>query len=202
MFFEKHLQEARKRLAAAQSALESSGFSAGALKAEPRAAAESYAQLKAEATAAEIRLQALRNGMTDAAPEVRQQQATVAALRAELARAEQSANRGDDSGFVERFREFKYQETLFDLFARQYELARVDESREGSLIQVVDAATPPDKRSKPERRRIATITAAATLLLLALAVLLHGIWRRARTDPLRADAAARLSAAFRLRRRP
>ena len=43
--------------------------------------------------------------------------------------------------YLTKYREFKYQETLFELFARQYEIARVDESREGALIQVVDPAT-------------------------------------------------------------
>lgn len=201
VFFEKHLEDVRKRLVAAQEALQASGFSSGALKAEPRAAAESYAALKAEAVAAEIKLQSLRNRMTDAAPEVQQQQATLSALRSQLARAEQNVDKGDDTGYVGRFREFKYQETLFELFARQYELAKVDESREGTLIQVVDAAVPPEKRSKPERRRIATLAFAAGLLLLSLYVLARRMWERAAQDPERAGAARRLAAALG-RRRP
>lgn len=200
VFFEKHLADVRKRLVEAQEALQASGFSAGALKAEPRAAAESYAALKAEAMGAEIRLQALRNRMTDAAPEVRQQLATLSALRAQLARAEQNVDKGDETGYVGRFREFKYQETLFELFARQYELAKVDESREGTLIQVVDSATPPEKRSKPERRRIATLAFAAGLLLLSIYVLAQRMWERAGRDPQRAGAAHRLAAAFGRRR--
>ena len=33
---------------------------------------------------------------------------------------------------------------LFELLAKQYELARIDEAREGALIQVVDPATKPE----------------------------------------------------------
>ncbi|MBQ0131117.1 MAG: lipopolysaccharide biosynthesis protein, partial [Comamonas sp.] len=58
------------------------------------------------------------------------------------------------------YREFKYQETLFELFAKQFEIAKVDESREGAVLQVVDAAVPPERKSGPKK---ALIAIAATL---------------------------------------
>lgn len=157
VFFETQLQETKSRLTQAQIALQSSGYNPGALKVEPKAAAESYAKLRAEVTAAEVRLQGMRRMLSDTAPEVMQQQAMLSALRSELIKLERSAvdpvNPGLDGSadYITKFRDFKYQETLFELFARQYELARVDESREGALIQVVDIATPPEKKSKPKR---------------------------------------------------
>ena len=50
LFFERQLQQSRDRLVQAQQALQSSGFNASALKAEPKAAAEAYARsgLKAQ----------------------------------------------------------------------------------------------------------------------------------------------------------
>ena len=171
-YFEKHLQQSRDRLAQAQQALEASGFSPGALKAEPRAAADAYARLKAESTGAEMRLGLLRSSLTDGAPEVRQQLSVVQALREQLARTEGATNTSGSPDYVGRYREFKYQETLFDVYARQFEMARSDESREGALIQVVDPATPPERKSKPKR----AFTAAASGLaaLLAIAALLMG----------------------------
>jgi uncharacterized protein involved in exopolysaccharide biosynthesis len=59
--------------------------------------------------------------------------------------------RAGQSNYVERYRNFKYQETLFELFAKQYELARVDEGREGAVVQVVDAAQPPKKKPNPKK---------------------------------------------------
>jgi len=47
-------------------------------------------------------------------------------------------------------REVKYRETIQELLMRQYEGARVDEAREGPMIQVVEAAVPPDKPSMYE----------------------------------------------------
>jgi uncharacterized protein involved in exopolysaccharide biosynthesis len=177
LFFERQLAQTRDRLTAAQLALQASGFSQGALKAEPKAAAEGYAKLRAEATAAEVRLQAIRGSLVDDTPEVRQQQATLNALRAQLARLEQASDAAGGPDYVGKYREFKYQETLFELFARQYELARVDESREGALIQVVDAAAPPEKKSKPKRAITAIVTTGAFLLVLAVLVLLRHAWR-------------------------
>jgi uncharacterized protein involved in exopolysaccharide biosynthesis len=192
MFFEHQLQQTKDRLTAAQLALQASGFSQGAIKAEPKAAAEGYARLRAEVTSAEVRLQTMRGNLADDTPEVRQQQATLGALRSQLARLEEASDVNAGPDYVGKYREFKYQETLFDLMARQYELARVDESREGALIQVVDPASPPERKSKPKR---AVITAAATLvaaLLLAMVVLMRhaGRQQRKRVDGLPSSPAA------------
>lgn len=167
-FFERHLQESRDRLTQAQQALEESGFSPGALKAEPKAAAEAYARLKAESTAADLRLNVVRNSLADNTPEVKQQLAIVAALRGQLSRAEQSADTPTGPSYVSKYREFKYQEALFEVYARQFELARADESREGAIIQVVDVAMPPEVKSKPRRGLIAVVTTLMVGVVLML----------------------------------
>jgi len=178
VFFEHQLQQTKDKLTAAQQALQASGFGQGAIKAEPKAAAEAYARLRADVTAAEVRLQAMRGSLADDAPEMRQQQATLTALRSQLTRLEQASDVSGGPDYVSKYREFKYQETLFDLFARQYELARVDESREGALIQVVDKAAPPEWKSKPKRAIIATAAALVTALLLIMAVIVRHSWRQ------------------------
>ena len=178
LFFEGQLALARDRLTAAQKALQGSGIGAGALKAEPKAAAEGYGRLRAEATAAEVRLEALRRSLTDNAPEVQQQLAVLSALRTQVARSEASTPSTGGPDYVGHYREFKYQETLFELLARQYELARVDESREGALIQVVDAASAPERKSRPQRALIGVATTIATFALLASWVALRRHWRR------------------------
>lgn len=182
LFFERQLAQTRDRLTLAQQALQASGFSQGAIKAEPRAAAEGYARLRAEVTAAEVRLQTMRGNLVDDTPEVRQQQATVAALRNQLSKLEQAGDSAGGPDYVGKYREFKYQETLFELFARQYELARVDESREGALVQVVDVATPPEKKSKPKRVVTAVVTTLAAVFVLTLFVFLRRSWEMRRTQ--------------------
>ncbi len=180
VFFEGQLQQTKTRLAAAQTALQESGFTAGALNAEPRAAADAYARLRAQLTAEQIRLETMRASLADGAPQVVQEQATVDALAAQVAKLEKSENAPPSGGpdYVGKYREFKYQETLFDLMARQYELARVDESREGALIQVIDRAEPAEHREFPRRSRIALAGAFAAGFVCALYLI-----RRARRRP-------------------
>ena len=196
LFFEKELKDARDQLSRAQQELQASGFNVGALRAEPKAAAESYARLKAEITAAEVRMQVLRGTMADSSTQVQQQLAQLSALRAQLARLEQAVDANVGPDYLTKYREFKYRETLFELFARQYEIARVDESREGALIQVVDVAVPPEYKSKPKRLFIAVAATLLSLLLLGMFILVRHFWRENAADPEGAEKVARLRAAF------
>lgn len=173
-FFETQLQQVRSKLDAAQAALQGSGLSAGVIKAEPKAAVESLAKLRAELTAAEVRLQVLRNSFADSAPEVQQQLAAIGRLRSEIARSAET-EASSAGGYVGAYREFKYQEALFDLIARQYELARIDESRDGGQLQIIDAAQVPERKSKPKRSQLmlAAFAAAALGVLVYIALALH-----------------------------
>lgn len=182
-FFETLLTQTRQRLTEAQRQLEASGFSAGALRAEPKAAAENYANLRAEITAAEVRLQTLRRSLSDTAPEVLQQETLLTALRAQLAQIERPPPDTKGADYVGRYREFKYQESLFELLSRQYEIARVDEAREGALIQVIDAARPPERRSRPKRVMSGVAGSLLGLLVVGCGIVLRE-WRRSSTAPL------------------
>jgi len=200
IFFETQLNQTGDRLAAAQQAVESSGFNAGAIRAEPRAAAEGYAQLKAELTAAEVRLGAMRTGLSDATPEVQQQAAVTSALRAQLFKLESGTENSSNADYIGKFREFKYQESLFELFSRQFELARLDESRDAGQIQVVDPAQIPEWKSKPKRGFVGLVTLVLTAIALLLFVLLRYFWQRASVAPTTRSKVARVRAALGSRR--
>jgi uncharacterized protein involved in exopolysaccharide biosynthesis len=191
VFFEAQLAQTRDRLTKAQQALQASGFSQGALRADARASAESYARLRAEATAAEVKLQTLRRNLADSTTEVQQALSVAGALRGQLALLEGSTDLTGAPDYITKFREFKYQETLFDLFARQYELARADESREGALIQVVDVAKPAERKSRPKRALIAVGTTVAVLVVLVVFVIGRHAWQSAARRP---GTAAKLAA--------
>lgn len=172
-FFEQRQKEVRENLQAAQAALQRVGFASGSLKAEPRAAAEVYAKLRAEATALEAKLQGMRSTYTEQAPEVQQVRSALSGLQAQLHKMESDNPAGQDGEYLSRYREFKYQESLFEQFSRQYELARVDEGREGGMLQVVDAAQVPEKKSKPKRAYIGIGTSIGVGLALMLFVMLR-----------------------------
>lgn len=188
-FFERQLESTREKLTAAQKSLQGSGFNAGALRAEPRAAAESYARLKAEATQVEVQLAALRRGLTDEVPEVQRQIALLVALRAQLTGLERARPANDEADYVGRFREYKYQEAMFEIFSRQFETAKLDESREGALIQVIDLATPAEERTRPKRSLVAVLSSLAALLVVLIGLSAGHALRVARRNP---DIAAKL----------
>ena len=174
VFFQNQMQDAKAKLAEAQAALQQSGFGQGALNSAPQTAAAGYARLRTELASAQVRLATLQGSLAPEAPEVRQQSTMVAALQDQLRQLETSAGaNANGPDYVTKYREFKYEETLFELMAKQYELARVDESREGALIQVVDPARPPERRSYPRRLYFAAGGALAGLLLAGLLLILR-----------------------------
>jgi uncharacterized protein involved in exopolysaccharide biosynthesis len=184
VFFEKQLQQAKDNLTRAEQALKASGVNSSALKATPQAAVEAVARLRAAITAQEIKIASLRGYLSENAPEFRQALTELGAMRAQLARAEQQETPvAGGSDYIGRYRDFKYYETLFELFAKQYELARVDESREGAVIQVLDAAQPPERKSKPKRAIIAVIaTLAAGFALLLFVFVRHALGNASRDE--------------------
>jgi uncharacterized protein involved in exopolysaccharide biosynthesis len=196
VFFEKQLTKTQAQLIAAQRALQAAGINEGAIRAEPQAAAGAYAALRAQVTAAEVQLQSMRGYLAESAPDFKQAQNQLAALRMQIAKFESVNTVASQGDYIDRYREFKYQETLFDLFSRQFELAKLDEGREGAVIQVVDAATPPERKSKPKKALIAVWTTVATALGLLVFVRLRHSWRGATQNPDTAKKLLRLDAAF------
>lgn len=197
VFFEKQLTSAKDNLVKAEQALKASGVNSSDLKASPAAAVEGLAKLKASITAQEIKLASMRGYLAESAPDFKQAQIELSALRGQLARAEKEepANSGD-SDYIAKFRDFKYHETLFELFAKQYEMARADESREGAIIQVVDAAQPPERKSKPQKALIAVMATLAVGFALLLFVFIREALRGAAQTPESAEKLHRLRQAW------
>lgn len=197
-FFEKQLTSAKDNLVKAEIALKASGVNSSALKATPAAAVEGLARLKASITAQEIKLASMRGYLSESAPDFKQAQTELAAMQSQMARAEKSepATKGD-ADYVARYRDYKYYETLFELFAKQFELAKVDEAREGAVIQVVDMAQPPERKSKPKKALIALIATMATGFALLLFVFIRQALRTAAQTPESAEKLSQLRQSWR-----
>lgn len=196
VFFEGQLEKTKNHLANAERALRDTGVNSSALKSNPQAAVTAVAQLQAQIAAQEIKIGSMRGYLSENAPDFKQALTELASLRAQFAKFEKGTNPGESHGaegdYVARYREFKYHETLFELFARQYELAKVDEAREGAVIQVVDIAQPPERKSKPKKALIALIAGLAAGFLLLLWVFVRSAWRNAARSPETADKLERL----------
>lgn len=185
LFFETQLQQTKTSLTQAEIALRASGVGASILKADPQAAIEGIARIRAEITAAEVRLASMRGYLTDSSAEIRQGHKELAALRAQLAKFEineQGAPKEGGAEYIAKYRDYKYYETLFELMAKQYEMAKLDEAREGVLVQVIDPAKPPERKSKPKKALVAIASTIVAFLALAILALLRDAVRRARQD--------------------
>ena len=183
MFFEKQLQITKENFTKADLALKSSGVSSSVLKTSPASAVEAVARLKAGISVQEVKLGTMRNYLTESSPDFKQALSELASLKSQLAKAEKEEPASKDaSDYVARYREFKYQETMFELFAKQFELAKVDESREGAVIQVLDIAEPPERKAKPKKAMIAVIAALASGFALLLFVFVRSALKNASQD--------------------
>jgi tyrosine-protein kinase Etk/Wzc len=185
VFFETQLLSTKDKLTKAEEALRASGVNSSALKSNPVVAVEAVARVQAEIAAQEIKLSSMRSYLAETAPAFRQALTELTALRAQLVKLERTTDTSDatTSDYVARFRDFKYYETLFELFAKQFELAKVDESREGAVIQVLDVAQPPDRKSKPKKALIAILTTVTAGFLLLLCVFVRQAFRNAASEP-------------------
>ncbi|MGB8856906.1 MAG: GNVR domain-containing protein, partial [Burkholderiales bacterium] len=168
LFFEKQLLQAREELTKAEFDLQKTQEKTGVIQLEGQARAiiEGVAQLRAQIAAKEVQLGSMRTFATAQNPEYQRAQQELAGLRAQLkGREQESGDKGDvlvATGKVpqiglenlRKIREVKYHEAIMEIMARQFELAKVDEAKDSAMIQVVDQAIEPDRKSKPARALI------------------------------------------------
>jgi tyrosine-protein kinase Etk/Wzc len=196
VFLQGQVDQAKQHLADAEEAMKNTEQKTGliALDSQARALIESAAYLRAQIAAKQVQIEAMRAYATDQNAGLAQAQQELTALRAQMQKLTGSQDvdgmivpRGQvtEAGleYLRKMRDVKYYETEFALLSKQLELARLDEAREGSLIQIVDPASPPDKRSFPHRTLIVLAAACAGLFLGILIALLHARFQRMNADP-------------------
>jgi uncharacterized protein involved in exopolysaccharide biosynthesis len=200
LFFEKQLTLAKEKLIQSEIELKATGVSGSVLKSNPASAVAAVAGLQAGVTAQEVKLGAMRGYLAETAPEFKQALNELANLKAQLAKQEKdtpaNSNKTAQSDYVSKYREFKYNETLFELFAKQFEIAKVDESREGAVIQILDAAQPPERKSKPKKALIAIIATLAAVFSLLLFVFMRQALKNAGNNQESAEKMSRLKTSW------
>lgn len=168
LFFEQQLEQARGDLAKAEEDLNQTEQKTGVLQldAQARSAISFAADLRAQIAAKQVEINAMRSYATGDNPQLQiaqQQLEGLEAQEAKLASASTSPSNAFQSKgslqassveYIQKLRNVRYYETIFDLMARQYEIAKVDEARQGAIVQVVDRAVVPDHHSSPRRTLI------------------------------------------------
>lgn len=178
VFFEKQLDKTQDDLNAAEIGFRQEQQRGGIVATEALAetSVKASAALRAQIAQKEVQLQALRSFATDQNPDLQRAASELGALRVQLRQVEQgggSVGSNPTAGMqaVKSYRDVKVLQAKLEVMVKQYEMARLDEAREGPLLQVVDPATAPEKKSKPKRVLIlilATFVAGTLGLFFAL----------------------------------
>jgi uncharacterized protein involved in exopolysaccharide biosynthesis len=197
LFFEQELEKAKDDLANAEEALKMTELSTGVIQpdSQARALIDSAANLRAEITARDVQIQGMQTYATAENSQLVQAQKELEGMREQLAKL--GGSEEGSSGlivpkgrvpeasleYIRKQRDVQYYVTIFDILARQYEAAKLDEAKEGALIQVVDLAVPPDMRSSPKRILIVIATTAIGFLFGVFVALFQVGYRRMKDDP-------------------
>jgi uncharacterized protein involved in exopolysaccharide biosynthesis len=205
LFFERQLEQAKESLARAEAstrlALQKGGLVM--VEGQGRVMAETSARLRAEITVKEIQIGAMRTFASEQNPELQRTQQQMEMLKRELARTEGTAGSRSSSSAesnvkgienLRLLRELKYNEVTYELLARQYEIAKIDEAKDSAIIQVMDKAIEPDRKSKPKRSLIVLLATLVAVVLAVFFVLVLEAIKRSAADPRQFEKLARLKA--------
>jgi uncharacterized protein involved in exopolysaccharide biosynthesis len=165
LFFERQLEQAKNNLANAEATLKKTLDTQGVISIDndSRALLEITGRLRAQVSAKEAQIGAMQAFITPNNPEYKRAQEELVSLRAELDKIENGrpgqqsratpagAGKSDGLENIKVLREVKYYQMLYELLAKQYEAARLDEAREGAVIHVLDPAVEPERKYKPKR---------------------------------------------------
>lgn len=194
LFFEQQFQQAKDQLAAAEMAARQGLERGGIVKVDDqgRTMVETSARLRGQITVKEVQIGAMQSFAASGNPELRMAQQELAVLKSELARTEgENAGKTKVSrsegiqGFenLNLLRDLKYFETIYELLAKQYEMAKLDEAKDSAIIQVMDAAIPPDRKSKPKRTSIVILATLAAGFVAILFAFIKEALMKATQDP-------------------
>jgi tyrosine-protein kinase Etk/Wzc len=196
-FFQDEVKDATAHLQVAEEDLKKTEQETGIVEPEGQARGmlQAYTTLQAQVTAKEYEIASMSSYAAPNNPELLRAQRELEELRIQMD-IMQKGQSGPPIGridlgkipekqkqFLDKYREFLYRNTLLQLMLKQYEAARVDEAKDFALIQVLDSAIPPERKSRPHR---AIICISVTFLGFLVACL-WAFWREsvqhAKEDP-------------------
>ncbi len=197
IFFEREVKIAADDLSNAELALKQTQEKTGLilLDSQSRAMIESLTSLRARYASQEVVVQSMRSFATPENPDLIRAEKELAALGDQLAKLESGKGKRmftdvpienvPSAGleYIRKLREVKYREALFELLAKQYEAAKIDEARDALIVQLLDKAAPPERKSAPHRSVIVLMATLMAFLVAVLAVFFMEAMERGKQDP-------------------
>ena len=200
LYFENELNKIKEHLATAESSLRVSQEETGMLEldSQSKSIIQATVALKAQIAAKEVQVQSMSSFATPQNPDLILAQGQLAAMRTQLSRLENGSAVGHGDVLVptrqipktslqyaERLRDVKYYEQIFKVLATQYEAAKADEGRSAVIVQVLDQAVPPERKSKPHRAFIVLFVAVLSFSTFVLAAFGMESLEQIQNDPKR-----------------
>ena len=197
LFFEKQLVSVKDDLANAEIALRKTQENTGMLELEGQVKGiiSNVAQLEGTIAAKEVQLNAMRSFATNNNPDLQRLQGEIQGYRNQLEKLKTGKTSKDGDlmvptgkipeigvEYIRSLRNVKYHETIFELLAKQYELAKFDEAKESSNIQVLDDAVPSQKKSKPRKMIIIVLGFFGGGMLALFLALMRDAYQKSTQD--------------------
>ncbi|MBI3481044.1 MAG: lipopolysaccharide biosynthesis protein [Nitrosomonadales bacterium] len=102
--------------------------------------------------------------------------------------------------YLDAMRNLKYQEALWEILAKQFAMAKMDEAKDFPLVQVLDKAIPPERKAKPKRSLIVILATLVAFFLSVIWAFVREAMLRAGEQPEQAARWTELRNAFRFKR--
>jgi tyrosine-protein kinase Etk/Wzc len=210
--FEQQLEKTKSDLTNSEEALKQTELTTGVVQidSQARALIESAARLRAEIAAKQVQIQTMQTYAGEGNPDLQDQQQELAGLRSQFNQLVGSNGNSPDDLFpskgnvpeaaleyARRLRDVKYNEAIYEVLAKQLEIARIDEAKEGGFLQIVNPAITPERKSFPKRAWITLGAAAFGLSLGIMLALLQVRLAGMRANPAEAMQLAQLNEAVR-----
>jgi tyrosine-protein kinase Etk/Wzc len=196
VFYEDKVRAERDALSLAEVQLKQAEEKTGLLQpdAQARVIIQSVADMRAQVAIREVQIEAMRTYATKDNPELHRAEQELAGLRAQLAKMERNSGGTDSDNldvptrqlpqaqleYLRSARDLKYHEALYEFLSKQLEAARIDEAKDAVVVQVVDKAVVPERKSGPHRATIILLAALAAFLLSSAGVLVSESLKRRR----------------------
>lgn len=102
--------------------------------------------------------------------------------------------------YLDAVRNLKYQEAVWEILAKQFEMAKLDEAKDFPLVQVLDKATPPENKSKPKRGFIVVLIGLVAFFVAVIWAFIKESLSRAGANPEQAMRMQELHRVFQRKR--